>query len=583
MKRYRVGAKIIVPILFIMLFSITIFPSHYNVSYSVLTPGLGKYHISSSVNHTKVTPDNPTDKNNISHLKLSAGTDQTVQEDSIVLLKGNIKGGTFKYNLNCCYWRQVSPKIPQIPLKQVLSGAVQFKAPKLTKTTVYLFSVTGLDQEGNKYFDTVKIKVLHSNININSKKAEIQEAKKSTNSVNNEITGQPSRDPLVLRTKNNTSAIQERTEHIDNLATHVSNDRLKSTMASVESKLKHVEGDQINNQYIVVLKSNTAPSIVSSLVSKSRTEGAQIPFVFDRVLKGFTIKVPKVSFLNHMLNLSEVAYIEPDYKVKIFGQTLPTGINRIDGDLSKTKSGDGQGSVSTDIAILDTGISLSHPDLNVFRQANFVTGASSAQDGNGHGTHVAGIAAAEDNSAGVVGVAPGARLWAVKVLDDSGQGSISTVIKGIGYVTEHADEIDAANISFGCTCESQALDTAIHNSVLAGVTYSVAAGNDGKDASATSPANHPDVITVSAIVDTDGKCGGLGASSSSAFGKDDNFASFSNYGPKIDIAAPGVNIYSTYKGSSYAYASGYKYGYASCDRCWPHCTRHPTLTRLPHK
>ena len=88
------------------------------------------------------------------------------------------------------------------------------------------------------------------------------------------------------------------------------------------------------------------------------------------------------------------------------------------------------------------------------------------------------------------------------------------------------------------------------------MTYSVAAGNDGKDASANSPANHPDVITVSAIVDTDGKCGGLGASSSSSFGKDDNFASFSNYGPKIDIAAPGVNIYSTYKGSSYAYASG---------------------------
>jgi subtilisin family serine protease len=98
------------------------------------------------------------------------------------------------------------------------------------------------------------------------------------------------------------------------------------------------------------------------------------------------------------------------------------------------------------------------------------------------------------------------------------------------------------------------MNTSIHNSVAAGVTYVVAAGNSAKDASTFSPANHPDVIAVSAIVDTDGKAGGLGSSTS--YGADDTFASFSNYGSAVDIAAPGVKIYSTYKGGSYATMSG---------------------------
>jgi subtilisin family serine protease len=109
-------------------------------------------------------------------------------------------------------------------------------------------------------------------------------------------------------------------------------------------------------------------------------------------------------------------------------------------------------------------------------------------------------------------------------------------------------------MSLGCQCTSSALNTAIHNSVAAGITYVVAAGNSGKDASSFSPANHPDVITVSAIADSDGKCGGLGSSTS--YGADDTLASFSNYGSVVDMAAPGVNIYSTYKGSTYATMSG---------------------------
>ncbi len=207
-----------------------------------------------------------------------------------------------------------------------------------------------------------------------------------------------------------------------------------------------------------------------------------------------------------------------------------------------------------DIAIIDTGVDLTHPDLNVFKNISFVKGVKKGNDDNGHGTHVAGTTAAKDDSNGVVGVAPGARIWAVKVLDKNGSGSLSNVIKGIDYVTANAAQIEVTNMSLGCQCNSAAMNTAIANSVAAGVTYVVAAGNNAMDASTFSPANHPDVIAVSAIVDTDGKCGGLG--SSTGYGADDTFASFSNFGSVVDIAAPGVNIYSTWKGGSYNTISG---------------------------
>ena len=99
-------------------------------------------------------------------------------------------------------------------------------------------------------------------------------------------------------------------------------------------------------------------------------------------------------------------------------------------------------------------------------------------------------------------------------------------------MTQHANEIDVVNLSFGCECHSQALETAINNSVAAGVTYVVAAGNSHKDALTFSPASNPNVIAVSAIVDTDGKCGGFGQGTK--YGKDDTLASFSNYGRTVN-------------------------------------------------
>jgi subtilisin len=333
----------------------------------------------------------------------------------------------------------------------------------------------------------------------------------------------------------------------------IDNSPSSSGLSTPSAKIIRGYGDEIPNQYIVVLK-NRLPSPPAIEALEARNIGADVRHVYNSVLRGFSIKVPNEVVLQEIQRDPNVAYIEQDMEVQAFPQLLPRGVDRVDGDLSSTISGNGAGRVNADIAILDTGIQLSHPDLNVYRQKTFVSGTSSANDDNGHGTHVAGIAAAKDNSRGVVGVAPGARLWAVKVLGSSGSGSISTIIKGIDYVTQNAEEVDVANLSFGCECTSTALNTAISNSVEAGITYVVAAGNNAKNAATFSPANHPSVIAVSAIVDTDGKCGGLGAST--RYGGDDTFASFSNYGSVIDLAAPGVSIYSTYTGSTYATASG---------------------------
>ncbi|HEV2107818.1 MAG TPA: S8 family serine peptidase, partial [Thermomicrobiales bacterium] len=181
-------------------------------------------------------------------------------------------------------------------------------------------------------------------------------------------------------------------------------------------------------------------------------------------------------------------------------------------------------------------------------------GTGSYADDNGHGTHAAGTAAAKDNNTGVVGVAPGARLWAVKVLAANGSGSYSSLICGVDWVTQNAGTIGVANLSLAgtapsstCTADLQSTDPfheAICRSVNAGVTYAVAAGNSSADASAYVPASFNEIITVSAVNDQDGKPGG------------DSFASFSNYGSAVDIAAPGVGILSTLNTGGYGKMSG---------------------------
>ena len=131
-------------------------------------------------------------------------------------------------------------------------------------------------------------------------------------------------------------------------------------------------------------------------------------------------------------------------------------------------------------------------------------------------------------------------------------------MKGIEYAIEHADEIDVLNISVE-NPNSASLNRLIDEAVKAGIIVVVSAGNYGKDASSTTPANNPNVLTVSAIADTDGKCGGLGPTlpdPKATMINDDTFAYFSNFGPVVKIAAPGVDILSTLNGTDYGIESG---------------------------
>jgi subtilisin len=161
--------------------------------------------------------------------------------------------------------------------------------------------------------------------------------------------------------------------------------------------------------YIVVLKDTASPSTLAR--AHADRYGARVGHVYRHALKGYsaTLSSDRVAALKADPNVAAVA---PDLPVNAFVQTLPTGIDRIDGELSSTVSCNVSGEVNVVIAILDTGISTSTPELNVVGGTNCV-GGPSFNDDNGHGRHVAGIAAPRDNADGLVGVAPWARLWAV--------------------------------------------------------------------------------------------------------------------------------------------------------------------------
>ena len=215
-------------------------------------------------------------------------------------------------------------------------------------------------------------------------------------------------------------------------------------------------------------------------------------------------------------------------------QELPWGVDRIDAEWAWPIAGSG-----VNVAVLDTGIDKDHPDLddNIQGGINYVpkgrrVNPGAWDDDNGHGTHCAGIIAAENNDIGVVGVAPEASLYGVKVLDRRGSGWVSDIIAGLDWCDKNGMQI--VNMSFGGGYSSS-LETAC-NAASASMVLVAAAGNDG--GADIYPAAYDSVIAVSATNSSDG------------------LASFSNYGPEIAIAAPGVNILSTYKGGGYATGSG---------------------------
>lgn len=278
--------------------------------------------------------------------------------------------------------------------------------------------------------------------------------------------------------------------------------------------------------------------VVGAVQALEASHGFRADHVYSAALRGFAARLTARQ-IDALENDRLVAYVEADGTMTIIAQTLPWGIDRIDADLSSTQAGDGIGAVSNVNAyIIDTGIDTAHADLFVVKHVNFAGGPN--KDCHGHGTHVAGTVAAKDNTSNVVGVAPGAPLTGVKVLNCGGSGTTSGVIKGVDWVTANAIEPAIANMSLGGGA-SDSLDAAVKNSAASGVFYSIAAGNSGADACNFSPARagtHNGVMTTAA---TD---------------QSDQDPSWSNFGPCVDIWAPGVSILSTKKGGGTTTMSG---------------------------
>lgn len=235
-----------------------------------------------------------------------------------------------------------------------------------------------------------------------------------------------------------------------------------------------------------------------------------------------------------------VEAVEPDRIISLGTCFTVVEPRLVTWNINRIGYGDGIGKTAW---IIDSGIDFDHPELTVdqTRSKSFVNGETSADDENGHGTHVAGIIGAKNNTIGVLGVASGASLVALKVLDKDGEGNLSYIIQALAYVNTTATAGDVVNMSVGGESGSSILDQQVQNTSARGIYFAIAAGNENKLANLSSPArvNAPNVYTVSAVDSLD------------------NFASFSNYGSDVvDFAAPGVRILSTWMDNKYAYASG---------------------------
>lgn len=366
--------------------------------------------------------------------------------------------------------------------------------------------------------------------------------------------------------------------------------------------------------YIVVLKDSVAdPGTVSG--RHTRRYGGARTAVFRHALKGYAATMtpsqatalkgdPSVRFVT-----KERTYrIVPPSHQKLLrspssrckedqggdGQCLPDWADRVNADLSSTRSGDGQGSVDVNVAVIDSGITGNHPDLNVRGGTDCLTGTpvspgGSLSDPAAHGTEVAGVVAAKDDDSGVVGVAPGAPLWAVKAFPDDpeAEGSDMAVLCALDWVTstrtddDPANDIAVANMSFGgedipqgaddgrCgTVNQDAFHLAVCNAVRAGVTLVASAGNEHFDLSRKAPAAYDEVITATAMADFDGKPGGRAAPDCYGldlgfFGHADDQATleFSNFARSSEdrrhtVAAPGVCIETTAPDARYTVVDG---------------------------
>ncbi|HER07911.1 MAG TPA: S8 family peptidase [Bacteroides sp.] len=325
-------------------------------------------------------------------------------------------------------------------------------------------------------------------------------------------------------------------------------------------------GQIIEGKYIVVFRDEAVSGLksaltypekkarvmdeVKTLLKEKTIQPEAVEFTYAASIQGFAGALDEDQY-QALLKHDKVKYIEPDriialsppldiQKKKDDGgdpppQESPWGITRVNGGV------DGAGKTAW---IIDTGIDTDHPDLNVDTDLGTSVFTrppnNTIEDGNGHGTHVAGTIAALHNEIGVVGVAAGATVVPVKVLGKNGSGSISGVIAGVDFVASNASPGDVANMSLGGPIY-QSLDDAVIAAAKKEIIFTLAAGNEADDANNHSPAraNGTNVYTISAM--------GLG----------DIWAYFSNYGnPPVDFCAPGVGILSTYKDGGYAIMSG---------------------------
>ena len=250
------------------------------------------------------------------------------------------------------------------------------------------------------------------------------------------------------------------------------------------------------------------------------------------------------------LSNEEAARIQSDPSVAIVEQDRIVSLSNcftiveprlITWNITRVGYGDGRGKTAW---IIDTGVDFQHPDLNVdtIRSRSFISGNPSADDQHGHGTHVGGIIGAKNNTFGTLGVASGAKLVSLRVLDGNGSGLLSYIIQALAYINQNAAAGDVVNMSLGIDEGiSTLLDEQVINTANRGILIAIAAGNNHDLANKYSPgrANGPNIFTVSAIDSLD------------------NFASFSNYGNDVvDYAVPGVHILSAYPDNRYATMSG---------------------------
>jgi len=335
-------------------------------------------------------------------------------------------------------------------------------------------------------------------------------------------------------------------------------------LSAGQSQAATATGQIIPGQYIVLVAGGVDPAAVAA------DHGLAARHTYRAALNGFAAAIPDLADLE---TDPRVLVVEPERIYRINPQNDPTGINRIEVDKNPNADIDQTDDiiVGLDVAIIDTGLDRDHPDLNIVGGINFSGGPSSKwDDGNGHGTHVGGTVGAIDNDFGVVGVAPGVRLHAVKVCKNGGICFTGDMVAGIDWVAERKAEANdgdadgdpginfaSANMSIStsddanpCTGSSGAVHEAICGLVNKGVVFALAAGNDGRQKDA-----FPEVLAVSALSDFDGKAGGVGVTTCRS-DEDDTLANFSNFGPEVDMAAPGVCILSTWNDGGYNTISG---------------------------